>query len=182
MWNKIDLFCESSVARASLCGLFSLTCYVRASQTSGFDKLYLLLSVTTCDFINSYFVISIPLMPYSYGVEVFIFFFGCTQSVGLLGRVISPSQGLYLNTGQYKHRKTRTHSHTHTPNNTNRKTHTHTHTHTHTPNIRARSGIRTHDHSVRASEDVSWLRPLGYRDRPNSYILFSLTTKNNLKY
>jgi hypothetical protein len=26
------------------------------------------------------------------------------QTVGLLGRVISPSQGLYLNTVQYKHR------------------------------------------------------------------------------
>jgi hypothetical protein len=26
------------------------------------------------------------------------------QTVGLLGRVISPSQGLYLNTGQHKHR------------------------------------------------------------------------------
>jgi hypothetical protein len=27
-----------------------------------------------------------------------------SQMVGLLGRVISPSQGLYLNTGQHKHR------------------------------------------------------------------------------
>jgi hypothetical protein len=27
-----------------------------------------------------------------------------SQTVGLLGRVISPSQGLYLNTGQHKHR------------------------------------------------------------------------------
>jgi hypothetical protein len=27
-----------------------------------------------------------------------------TQTVGLLGRVISPSQGLYLYTGQHKHR------------------------------------------------------------------------------
>jgi hypothetical protein len=32
-----------------------------------------------------------------------------TQSVGLNGRVIDPSQGLYLNTGQHKHRKTHTH-------------------------------------------------------------------------
>jgi hypothetical protein len=32
-----------------------------------------------------------------------------SQAVGLLGRVISSSQGLYLNTGQHKHRKTRTH-------------------------------------------------------------------------
>jgi FAD synthase len=32
-----------------------------------------------------------------------------TQTVGLLGRVISPSQGLYLYTGQHKHRKTHKH-------------------------------------------------------------------------
>jgi hypothetical protein len=33
------------------------------------------------------------------------------QSVGLLGRVISPSQGRYLHTGQHKLRKKRTHRH-----------------------------------------------------------------------
>jgi hypothetical protein len=48
-----------------------------------------------------------------------------TQTVGLLGRVISPSQGRYLYTSQNKHR---------------RNTHT---------NIRALSAIRTHDPSVR---------------------------------
>jgi hypothetical protein len=37
--------------------------------------------------------------------------------------------------------------------------------HIHTPNIHALSGVRAHDHSVRASEDSSCLRPLGYRDR-----------------
>jgi hypothetical protein len=36
-------------------------------------------------------------------------FLDLSQAVGLLGRVISSSQGLYLNTGQHKHRKTRTH-------------------------------------------------------------------------
>jgi hypothetical protein len=41
--------------------------------------------------------------------------------------------------------------------------------HTHTPNIHAVSGIRTHDHSVRASEGSSCLRPLGYSDRPVKY-------------
>jgi hypothetical protein len=56
-----------------------------------------------------------------------------------LWRVISSSQGLYLNTGQHKH--------------------------IHTPNIHALSGIRTHDPSVRASEDNSCLRPRGYCDR-----------------
>jgi hypothetical protein len=34
----------------------------------------------------------------------FIIFFFFTQTVGLLGRVITPSQGLYLHTGQHKHR------------------------------------------------------------------------------
>jgi hypothetical protein len=50
------------------------------------------------------------------------------QLVGLLGRVISPSQDRYLNTGQHKHR---INAHT---------------------GIYTLSGIRTHDPSVRASE------------------------------
>jgi hypothetical protein len=62
-----------------------------------------------------------------------------SQSVGLLGRVISSSQDLYLNTGENKH--------------------------IYTPHINALSVIRTHDHSVRASECSSCLRPLDYRDR-----------------
>jgi hypothetical protein len=37
--------------------------------------------------------------------------------------------------------------------------------HIYTPNIHVLNGIRTHDHSIRASEDSSCLRPLGYRDR-----------------
>jgi hypothetical protein len=61
------------------------------------------------------------------------------QTVGLLGRVISSSQGFYLNTGQHKH--------------------------IHTPNIHTLCWIRTHDPSLRASEDSSCLRPLGYCDR-----------------
>jgi hypothetical protein len=64
------------------------------------------------------------------------------QSVGLLGRVISPSQGLYLYTGQHKHR-INVHKH---------------------PCL---SRIRTYDPGVRASEDSSRLRQLGYRDRPS---------------
>jgi hypothetical protein len=60
--------------------------------------------------LKKYFFISIPLTPYSYGVEVFIFLWIYTQSVGLLGRVIGPSQGLYLNTVQRKHR-INTHTH-----------------------------------------------------------------------
>jgi hypothetical protein len=49
---------------------------------------------------------------------------------------------LYLNTGQHKHR-----------------------INIHTSNIHTLSWIRTHDHGVRASEDSSCLRPLGYCDR-----------------
>jgi hypothetical protein len=67
-----------------------------------------------------------------------------SQTVWLLGRVISPLQGRYLNTGQHKHR---------------------INARTHTPNIHASSGIRTHDPSVRVSEDSSCHRPRGYCDR-----------------
>jgi hypothetical protein len=64
-----------------------------------------------------------------------------TQTVGLLGQVISPSEGRYLHTEQHKHRI-----------NAHR-------------NINALSGIRTHDPSVRASEDSSCLRPRGHCQR-----------------
>jgi hypothetical protein len=64
-------------------------------------------------------------------------FLNLGQSVGLLGRVISSSQGLYL----YKY------------------------TYTQTLNIHALSEIRTHGPDFRASEDSARLRSLGYRDR-----------------
>jgi hypothetical protein len=80
------------------------------------------------------YLMSIPLIPYPCGVEVFFFLWIYTQTVGLLGRVIGRSQDLYLNTGQHKHR---------------------INARAHTPNIHALSGIRTHDHSVRASEHSS---------------------------
>jgi hypothetical protein len=76
-----------------------------------------------------------------------------TQTLGLLGRVISPSQGHYLHTGQHRHR-------------INAYT-----------DIRASSGIRTHDPSVRANEDSSRLRPRGHCDR-----LFDLHTYLNFKW
>jgi hypothetical protein len=56
-----------------------------------------------------------------------------TQTVGLLGRVISQSQGCYLHTGQHEHR---INAHT---------------------DIHALSGIRTHDPSVPASKYSSCL-------------------------
>jgi hypothetical protein len=62
-----------------------------------------------------------------------------SQTVGPLGRVISPSLGRHLNTGQHRHR-----------------------INTYTPNIHALIETRTHDPSVRASEDSSCLKPRGY--------------------
>jgi hypothetical protein len=64
-----------------------------------------------------------------------------SQTVGLLGRVISPPEGRYLHTGQHKHRKN---AHT---------------------DFHVLSGIRTHDSRVRASEDSLRLRQRGYCDR-----------------
>jgi hypothetical protein len=60
-----------------------------------------------------------------------------------LGRGISPSQGLYLNTGQHRHGI----------------------------NAQRQSGIRIHDPSVRAGEDSSCLRPRGHCDRRCTYKL-----------
>jgi hypothetical protein len=74
-----------------------------------------------------------------------------TETVGLQGRVISPLQGRYLNTGQHKQNKR-----------------------IHTPNIHASNGIRTHDSSVRASESSSCLRPRCHCDRPYVYFLFNI--------
>jgi hypothetical protein len=56
------------------------------------------------------------------------------QSVGLLGRMISPSQGRYLTQTQNQRRQ----------------------------NIHAFSGIRTQDPSVQASEDIPCFRPRGH--------------------
>jgi hypothetical protein len=58
------------------------------------------------------------------------------QLVGLLGRGIGPTQGLYLDRTT-QHRETRTHIH-------------------------ASSGIRKHDPSVRAAEGSTYLRPRGH--------------------
>jgi hypothetical protein len=65
-------------------------------------------------------------------------FLNLRQSVGLLGRGISPSQSRYLTQTEY----TKT-------------------------DIHALSGIQTYDPSVRASEDISCLRPRGHCDRPS---------------
>jgi hypothetical protein len=67
--------------------------------------------------------------------------------VGLLGWVISPSQGPCLHIGQHKRRL-----------NAHR-------------DIHAVSGIWTHDHSVRMKEDRSCLRQHGHRDWRETYTL-----------
>jgi hypothetical protein len=61
----------------------------------------------------------------------FSFVISFTQTVGFLGPGFSPSQGRYLHTGQHKHG---INAHT---------------------DIHALNGIRTHDPSVRGSEDSS---------------------------
>jgi hypothetical protein len=66
-------------------------------------------------------------------------FLNPTQSVGLLGRWISPSQGCYLRRTTQTQNKCR--------------------------HIHALSGIQTHDPSVRAGEDISCLRSRGHCDR-----------------
>jgi hypothetical protein len=78
------------------------------------------------------------------------------QSVGLLGWVISPSQGLYLNTWHHKHR-------------INAYT-----------DIYALNGIRTHDPSVRASEDSSCLRPRGHCDQRTDVHKFKSSLKREM--
>jgi hypothetical protein len=72
-------------------------------------------------------------------ITQFLYF---SQAVGLLGRVVSSTQGLYLNTRQHKHRKCG-----------------------HMLDIHAQGRIGTRNYSLRAIEDCSCLRRLGYRDR-----------------
>jgi hypothetical protein len=76
-----------------------------------------------------------------------------THSVGLFGRVISSSQGLYLYTNTEKRARTNTH----------------------TLNIHALSRIGTHDPGFRASKDLACLRRLGYHDR----LCFGTATVNS---
>jgi hypothetical protein len=76
------------------------------------------------------------------------------QSVGLLRRGISPSQGRYLQTEQHKHRINAT-------------------------DIRSLSGIRTHDPSIEAGEDGSYLRPRSHRDRHQLFLISDLVLNGN---
>jgi hypothetical protein len=102
--------------------------------------LALFLSACRYSFIHS----SVALQPFVGPWPLLQFCNLFTQTVGLLGRVIRPLQGLYLNTGQHKHR---INAHI---------------------DIHASCGIRTHDPSVRAREDSSCLRQRGHCDRLKS--------------
>jgi hypothetical protein len=84
----------------------------------------------------------IYLQPFVWPWPLFSVSWSNTQSVGLLGRGISPSQCLHLYIEQHKHRII-----------------------THNTDIYALSGIRTHESSDSASEDSSCLRPRGRCDR-----------------
>jgi hypothetical protein len=94
-------------------------------------------------FLRTFYILLLPLehrasVKRSFHLSFLIF----KQSVGFLGRGMNPSQDLYIHRGQHKHRIS-----------------------VHTLNIHARGEIRTQNHGVRASEDSSCPRPLGYRDR-----------------
>jgi hypothetical protein len=78
---------------------------------------------------------STALQPFVWPWPILLFRIFFAQLVGLLGRMVSPSQGRNLPVGQHKHR-----------------------INTHT-NIHALSGIRNHDPSVRSGEDNSCLKP-----------------------
>jgi hypothetical protein len=97
--------------------------------------------------ISFFFALQAQFGPWPTSMKFFILlaFLYLRQLVGLLGRVISLLQGLYLYTNTEKRARA--------------------HTHTQTLHIHALSGIRTHDPGFRASEDSACLRPLGYRDR-----------------
>jgi hypothetical protein len=75
------------------------------------------------------------------------FSFLILYKVGYLGRGMSPSQGLYLNTEEDKQR-----------------------TNAHNKDIHVLSGIQTHDPSVRASEDSSFFRRHSHCDRRLKYV------------
>jgi hypothetical protein len=96
----------------------------------------------------SNYVLSINYYYYYYGSTAFCWAlvsfwvsWSFTQSLGLLGRGISPSHGRYLHTEQHKHRIK-----------------------AHNTDIHALGRIRTHDPSVLAREDSSCLRSRGYWD------------------
>jgi hypothetical protein len=111
----------------------------------GFSLNYMLLLLIH-SFINSY--TALLLCPSVFFGFVNLF----TQTVWLLGRAISPSQGRYLHKRQHKHRKN-----------------AHTDTHAFEWDLNPRS--------QRSSGDSSCLRPGGHRDRPLLLIVTKISTQ-----
>jgi hypothetical protein len=97
-------------------------------------------------------------LPVLWGLRPFIQFRNqFSHPVGHPGRVISRPQGRYLNTWQQKQNKG-----------------------IRTPNIHVLSRIRTHDPSVRASEENLCLRPPGYWTGSKIYTVLHQTTQRYL--
>jgi hypothetical protein len=116
---------------------------------------YYFLSVSA-SILNLYFIRHGLLLFPLWSIGLFSQFLGHLQSAGLLGRVISSSQGLYLNTRQHKHRKTHTGIKHPCP-----------------------EWDSNHEPGFRASEGSTCPRPLDYGDRPHSFIhVHNLALKN----
>jgi hypothetical protein len=98
-------------------------------------------SSTSSSFINSFIHSSMTLQPFVEPWPILQFRNFFYKGDRTLRRVISPSQGHYLHTGQHKHI---INAHT---------------------DIHALSEIQTHDPNVRANEDSSCLRPPVHCDR-----------------
>jgi hypothetical protein len=78
--------------------------YFLVSLLQIFQVLVITFGTLCCNYITqSPFLFSLALQPPLAVASAFSFMV-ILQTVGLLGRVISSSQGLYLNTGQHKHR------------------------------------------------------------------------------
>jgi hypothetical protein len=99
-------------------------------------SIYLPICLSLCLYIYIYFYSCCSHLKHRASVKRFVSlqFLNLRQPVGLLGRVISPTQDRYLRTEQHKHR---INAHRH-------------------PCL---YGIRTHDPSVRGIEAISCLRP-----------------------
>jgi hypothetical protein len=113
------------------------------------DNLVLSLDITVSIFYRLFNYTDYFLIFYYYGstaicwvLAAFSVSWSYTQSVELLGRGISPPQGVYVHIKRHKQR-----------------------INAHNTDIYALSGIRTHDPSVRVSENSSCLRPRGHCDR-----------------
>jgi hypothetical protein len=119
--------------------------FLSFSNSFSYPCIQELTDYTSFGHINVY--LSMALQSFCSTLDAFSVSWSYTLSVGILGREISQSQGLYLYTEQHKHRITHT-------------------------DIHALNGIRTHDPSVRASEDTSCLRPRGHCDRHKRYSQF----------